>query len=100
MALFYVQVIAGIYMSFRFAKIHYLILDQGKAHVQWFEHARQSYLEELGHEQELFVMDICDHILFEHIIAKVRIHETPGGSVPPGEYFYKYGYIYCCQKCS
>lgn len=81
----------------RFAKIKYLILDQGKAHVQWFEHAKQSFLEELGHEQELFTVDVCDHILFEHIIAKVQVHEMPSGPIQLDDYFYKCVYI-CCSK--
>ncbi|KAF8346872.1 S-adenosyl-L-methionine-dependent methyltransferase [Amanita rubescens] len=76
---------------FWFARIVYLMPQEGMAHIQWLEHGSQIFLKELAHPQELFLNDLCGHIPLKTIVGKLVVHERPE-NVPANqnEYFYKF----------
>lgn len=63
-------------------------------HVQWFEHSSKTILQELGHSQELFLVNQCDTQALRHIIGKVITHyiqpDHSLADVQPHDYFYRY----------
>ncbi|KAF5385343.1 hypothetical protein D9615_001032 [Tricholomella constricta] len=77
---------------FWFARILYGDADAGMFHVQWLQHSSQTMLEELGHPQELFYNDICDHVLFTAVTHKIVVHEGPSPPPDAHEYFVKFTY--------
>ncbi|KAF5345158.1 hypothetical protein D9758_009647 [Tetrapyrgos nigripes] len=61
---------------FWFAKIMYL--DEKEAHVQWFNHGSQIGIpEELSHDQELFLQELCGYLPLDIIVAKVNVLDSP-----------------------
>lgn len=78
---------------FWFAKILYGDADLKQFHVLWLEYSSHTVLQELGHPQELFYNDICDHVDFHNIIAKVNVLEVPDIlTVRPEDYFVKFSF--------
>ena len=78
------------YLSDRFARILYGDIDRNQFHVQWLEHSSHTMLEELGHPQELFYNDLCNHVHFKFIVAKVAAHEVSDSSgIKPEDFFVK-----------
>jgi len=63
-------------------------------HIQWFEHSSKTILQELGHPQELFLINQCDTQALRHIIGKVNTHyikpDQSLAGVRPHDYFYRY----------
>jgi len=76
-------------LDFRFAKIIYINSEEEIAHIQWFEHGSQIFMEELAHPQELFLNDLCGHIPLRTITGKVTVHYSPDYIVKPDEFFFK-----------
>lgn len=54
--------------------------DDNTAHVRWFQHGCQTFLQELAHPQELFLTPLCDDIPLISILAK-----WPCRRLRPGE---------------
>ncbi|KAF8131609.1 S-adenosyl-L-methionine-dependent methyltransferase [Boletus edulis] len=79
---------------FWFARIINMNELHETVHVQWFEHSSNTILQELGHSQELFLVDHCDTQALKHIIGKVNAHYIkPDQSivdVKPHDFFYRY----------
>jgi hypothetical protein len=67
----------------RFARIRYIDLDIGKAHIQWLEHGSRVFMGELAHDQELFYNNTCTHVEFEVIVGKITVHELSQGRPKP-----------------
>lgn len=65
----------------------YIKNEEQIAHVQWLEHASQTMLQELANPQELFFCNLCNPVSLGALIAKVKVHLNPPGSVKPDEYF-------------
>ncbi|KAF8559884.1 S-adenosyl-L-methionine-dependent methyltransferase [Imleria badia] len=79
---------------FWFARIIHMNEEHETVHVQWFEHSSKTILQELGHSQELFLINQCDTQALTLIIGKVNAHyikpdESIAG-VKPHDYFYRY----------
>ena len=78
----------------RFARVIYLNEEHENVHVQWFEHSSKTFLQELGHSQELFLTNQCDMQRIEHIIGKVDTHyikpDQSLAEVKPHDFFYRY----------
>ncbi|GLB43613.1 putative class I-like SAM-binding methyltransferase superfamily, C5-methyltransferase family protein [Lyophyllum shimeji] len=77
---------------FWFAKILYGDIDTKMFHVRWLQHSSQTMMEELGHPQELFFNDLCDHVPFGAVISRIVVHEGPDPPPKPDEYFVKFVY--------
>ncbi|KAH6916709.1 S-adenosyl-L-methionine-dependent methyltransferase [Coprinopsis sp. MPI-PUGE-AT-0042] len=58
-------------------------------HVQWFEHASATLLQELADPQELFLTDMHDDKSWAEILAKVTVHwdPAPDAQIPPADFF-------------
>lgn len=78
----------------RFARIIHIHEVHETVHVQWFEHSSKTFLQELGHIQELFLTNQCDTQKIIHIIGKVTTHyiapEQSFAAVGSHDYFYRY----------
>lgn len=79
--------------NFRFARIMYANADKSEVHIQWLEHGCKTFLEELGHPQELFYCNTCTSIPFQQVIGKVQVREVARGqstpTLEPHEFFVK-----------
>ncbi|OBZ68208.1 DNA (cytosine-5)-methyltransferase 1B [Grifola frondosa] len=79
---------------FWFARIIYIDQQRKKLHVQWFEHSSQTFLQEIGNPQELFLFKTCDHVDIKLVVGKVKVHRLPAmeAEVGPLDYFYNFVY--------
>ncbi|KAF9225292.1 S-adenosyl-L-methionine-dependent methyltransferase [Gyrodon lividus] len=79
---------------FWFARIVSINGEHENVHVQWFEHSSRTFLEQLGHPQELFLTERCDTVRLNSIIGRVEVHYIePARSlaaVKPHDFFYRY----------
>ena len=77
----------------RFAKIIHMNEEHETVHVQWFEHSSKTILQELGHAQELFLVNQCDTQALGHIIGKVDTHyiqpDESLADVQPHDFVYR-----------
>ncbi|RXW18572.1 hypothetical protein EST38_g7283 [Candolleomyces aberdarensis] len=64
---------AKLHDFFWFAKIHWISHDTFDAHVQWFEHGI-GLLQELAHDQHLYLSNLCGDIDLKTILGKVDVH--------------------------
>ncbi|KAG8875725.1 hypothetical protein FRB97_004784 [Tulasnella sp. 331] len=86
--------------EFWFAEIAYFWLDTEdhiiKCHVRWFTHGTRTILRETAGTNELFLIDECDNIAAEAIVAKFRVEFLPNGRIElegdrgPNRFFYRY----------
>ncbi|KAF8167566.1 hypothetical protein B0H34DRAFT_792278 [Crassisporium funariophilum] len=79
---------------FWFAQIKYIVIENQRAHVQWFNHGSGTVTAELAHRQELFLADQCGEANLQSFAGKVTVHQRPSPDkiVKPDEYFYNFMY--------
>lgn len=65
----------------------YIKNEERIAHVQWLEHGSQMLLQEFADPQELFFNSLCNPVPLGSLVAKVKVHLNPVGSVKPDEFF-------------
>lgn len=83
----------------RYARLNYFfeIGGQSQAHVQWYQHGSQILLQEVAHQNMLYLIDECDDINLGAIWQKVEVHtlaptEDEPSHVSDGEVFFT-GYV-------
>lgn len=74
----------------RFTIIRSLFKDQNgqkKFHGQWFEHGSRTFLQQLAHSKELFLLDDCSDHLLATIVQRVNVEffRDPLATVPPDD---------------
>ncbi|THG98216.1 hypothetical protein EW026_g3934 [Hermanssonia centrifuga] len=69
------------------------------AHIQWFEHASKTLLQEIHDPQELFMTEICDTLELRLIVGKVNarrwdrpLSESERRHLDPLDFFYSFTY--------
>lgn len=82
----------------RFAKIVYINQQTKAFHLQWFEHASRTILQEISDPQELFLTELCDTMGIELIVDKVDVHwgPPPALGLSPLSFFCKSVIPYPC----
>lgn len=68
-------------------------------HVQWFEHATKTILQEISDPQQLFLTELCDDIEISLAVDKADVHwgTPPEGGLKPLRFFCKYVRRYPAQ---
>lgn len=61
-------------MLSRFGRIVHINQQRRKLHLQWFDHAPRSILEELADPRELFLWNSCGEISADEAYGKVQVH--------------------------
>lgn len=76
----------------RFGRIIWLDHTSGGVHLQYFEHASATPMQELADPQELFLTNTHDDKHWEDIVAKVAVHMHPSldAQIPPEDFFCRY----------
>ncbi|KAH9849210.1 S-adenosyl-L-methionine-dependent methyltransferase [Lenzites betulinus] len=79
---------------FWFAKIIYINQQKKMLHVQWFEHASKTFLNEISDPHELFLWPTCNDIDVKIVLGKATIHKAPplDQELGPLEYFCRFAY--------
>lgn len=57
-------------------------MNRKSAHVQWFHHGYQTYMEELAHPQELFLTDLCGDVDLVCVLDKATVKKYEPGTRP------------------
>lgn len=60
-------------------------------HVQWFEHASKTVLQEISDPQELFLTELCDSVEISLVVDKADVHwgPLPSSGLGPLKFFCK-----------
>ncbi|KAK0208944.1 S-adenosyl-L-methionine-dependent methyltransferase [Desarmillaria ectypa] len=82
----------GIAQYFWFARVLFIDFESEIAHVLWYDHGSNTVLEELAHPQELFVLDQCTSIPLLSICGTIKVHYSPEGPVPSGDFYCRFKY--------
>ncbi|KIL00792.1 hypothetical protein PAXRUDRAFT_29521 [Paxillus rubicundulus Ve08.2h10] len=79
---------------FWFARLINVNGEHENVHVQWFQHSSRTFLERLGHPQELYLTEQCDTLPLNMIIGRVEVHYIKPthslAAVKPHDFFYRY----------
>ena len=77
----------------RFGKIIYMDQQRKELHVQWFDHAPRSILEELGDPRELFLWNSCGEVDADQAFGQVKVEyskhrdTSSGGDTDPSVFY-------------
>ena len=68
--------------SSRFAIIRYICQETQTIHVQWFEHGKGIVLQELSHDQHIFLIDLCGIVGYSDVAGKVQVRWNVDVDIP------------------
>ena len=65
-------------MESRFARIVYINAEDERVHVQWFDHASNTFLDDIADPRELFLTPLCDTLPLITLCGTVSVADMSG----------------------
>jgi hypothetical protein len=82
-------------MGARFGRIVHINGEDGRVHLQWFDHAPNTFLDDIADSRELFLTLLCDTLPLTALCGTVAVSDfSARESVPDGHdgYFFRFMY--------
>lgn len=65
-------------MESRFGRIMHMNGEHERVHVQWFDHAPNTFLDDIADPRELFLTPLCDTLCLEMLCGTVSVADMSG----------------------
>ena len=65
-------------MESRFGRIVYINGEYERVHVQWFDHASNTFLDDIADPRELFLTPLCDTLPLITLCGTVSVADMSG----------------------
>ena len=80
-------------MEFRFGRIVHINGEDERAHLQWFDHASNTFLDAIADSRELFLTPLCDTLPLMTLCGTVSVADMSGATTVRDDFD---GYFFRC----